>query len=220
MNTEFRSIILLVCFLSSFLSGKAQADLSRLLLEEGLRIPAGISSFQAVWFIPVEFWEQTWPEDLREEEKLVRQRTLTKLRDCVLIAAVPTVSAQFSAENLKLTVKGSGTLPSYSFLALDEDLQVFLDRIRPMVANVLENQPDKVFLGLFALPDMYKHQAEKAYEVVVRYLDESFEWIYPPTALLAPGVCPVDGKVLSPGWKFCPWHGNALNPISSQRAGE
>jgi len=210
----------MACLFFPVFSGKAQVDLPRLLLDETLRIPLGKSSFQAIWCIPVEFWQQTWPEGLGEKEQLFRQQTLLRLRDYVLIAAVPTVNAQFSLENLKLTIKGSGTIPRVPFLSLNEDLQVFLDRIRPMVANVLEVPPDKVSLLLFVIPELHMQKSGTSYEAIVRYLEESFEWNYPPTAVLTPGQCPVDGKVLSPGWKFCPWHGNALSPVSNQGVGQ
>jgi hypothetical protein len=158
--------------------------------------------------------------DLREEERVIRSQTLASLRDYALIAAVPASKAQFSLDDMKLTIKGSGTIPRVPLLSVEENLKIFLDRIRPMVANVLEKESEQVLLVLFELPELNKQKSGSAYEAIVRYQEESFEWTYPPVAILKPCKCPVDGKIMSPGWKYCPWHGNAVDPGSGNESGE
>jgi hypothetical protein len=79
-----------------------------------------------------------------------------------------------------------------------------------MVANVFQEAPDRVSLLMFGLPETLTRNAEGSYSIVVRVQEEIFEWTFPPAALQRPGTCPADGKVMTPGWKYCPWHGNTL----------
>jgi len=206
-RTFWLLFFVLACGLSP---GRAQADLSQLLLEETLRMPQAKSALHAVWLVPVAFWEQTWPEGPSEEDQELRRTTLSLLADYALLAVVAAGSASVSVDQLKLTVKGNGVLPPASYLVLSEELQLFLDRVRPMVANVFQVTPEKVMLMMFSLPDAHKRNDAAVYDVVVRFQDEIFEWTLPPAALQRPGTCPADGKVMTPGWKYCPWHGNAL----------
>ncbi len=205
------------------LSATAQSDQVHIVLEETLKFPDGRSPYEAVWWIPVEFWRLSWPEPDEAEASLQRFRTLEVLEQFELIVLShrePVAQrGQESPSSPQVSLEGWGKMEELRPSAQSDLLRAFLEKIRPMVANVLDATPSQLTLHLYQLPPSFLEARASGRWQPCRLLaeaaDKSMVWAYPPQALRPARHCPVDDHPMAPGWHYCPWHGQPLQESHS-----
>ena len=191
-----------------------QTDLSGRIVAETLINPIGRSEFTAIWWIPLEFWDQTWPVSDDLEHLEFRNRTMIALKGKEMVALVPDSDTEIDFASLKCQLKGFGSLQLIEPIQLDGDLKNFVERVKPMLSNVMEAQPSNINLYFFDIPSNYLLEghadSKKETSLILQYHVEEYSWNYPPLAIRMALVCPEDEKLMEPGWIYCPWHGALL----------
>jgi hypothetical protein len=96
---------------------------------------------------------------------------------------------------------------------IDPDVQIFLTMLRQMLSGMIGPMADNMAFLLFPARTLDGTRiADPLSEgrFSVRVGERSFDWETPLGSMLPAKYCPVDGRKLSGGWTYCPWHGAEL----------
>ena len=175
-----------------------------------------------VWWLPEEFWSVSFQQSgsLTTEQQ---EAFLKTVRPYLLVAAVdgtigPIGGSEFvDLESLRARIKVTDKKGrSYSPLPDDQltgDVKNLSALLRSMFGNMLGAMGQGLHLFFFPAATTDGSSiaaATKEGTFSVEVGEQSFTWRLPLATLLSPKTCPVDGETMSGGWKYCPWHGKAL----------
>jgi len=176
-----------------------------------------------IWWIPVEFWELT-----SEAQGQAKPKELESLEDYTTVAVFfarvgglgtfEFASAEDLTKNAYL-VDADGN--EYHVLSkVSPEAEMLVKVMKPMLASALGRAGENLAVLYFpAKGKNGKKIADAAgpgsFKIVLRNMmgmkDEVIEIRTPLTALSTPKYCPVDHAKMNGSWKFCPWHGVALD---------
>jgi hypothetical protein len=177
-----------------------------------------------VWWVPVEFWEQSAMQDGASPQKA--RETFGSLRQYTMVIIL---AGKIGIGNVNW-FSGSDLRSSTSLR--DADGQVYkpvsdissdaagvTSIIKPVMANILgpagQNLEILFFPATTASGKLIADPArEGRFVISIENLPGTkpltFEWLLPLTSLTPPKFCPVGKERVEANWKYCPWHGVKL----------
>lgn len=215
-----RSLLVTVFVLTglSCFKGVAQGHVATAIVRETMLEFEGKSTFVKLWWIPTAFWELTWPIPDDPETQAYRIHVLEELAHLYLFAMVGSTGKALDAKECSATLSTTHALHSIPVGSLDTLVRRFIERARPMLVNTMGFPENEVQLAVFTSSGKSENSLrpavlEETGQLTLAYRNETYSWAVPPMAMRPALFCPVDGNVLEPGWRFCPWHGVELQSL-------
>ena len=180
-----------------------------------------------VWWIPVEFWEQSAieqgssPQKARETFGSLRQYTLA----IVMAGKLGLGNIHWFPENeirASTSLRDSDGQIYKPITDISPDAAGLISIIKPVMANVLGPAGQNMDILFFASKTakgapIADPTADGNFAVLIDGLGgqklTSYEWRLPLTSLTPPRYCPVGNERMEASWKYCPWHGVKLPPV-------
>ena len=178
-----------------------------------------------VWWLPTEFWEQSaidegsTPEQARDNFAALREYT-------VVIVAVGKVGIGNINWRSESEVRSGTSLrdsDGQSYQPLQEisgDAQGIASIVRPVLANILGPMgknlqilffPAKTKAGRLIADPLRASTFSVVLSNLTAQKETEFTWRLPLSSLSPAKFCPVGKERVEANWKFCAWHGVALD---------
>lgn len=203
-------------------TGETKADA---IIKETQQTVGGKDTTGLVWWLPVEFWEQSAIEGGTAPPQA--RANFAPLRDYIMIiVAVGKVglgNINWRSEKeirAGTSLRDSSGQPYGPLEQISGDAQGISSVIRPVLSNILG--PMGQNLQILFFPARTKSGNPIAdpmragtFSVVLSNLtaqkETEFSWHLPLTSFSPPKFCPVGKERVEANWKFCPWHGVPLD---------
>lgn len=222
-----RLLLVIVTSLAAVLSVSAQVaapvpapdviDLDDL-LDETQQSVRGDGRAGMVWWIPVEFWQASNPADAKDFQIL---------RDYTMVAVVVGKVSAFGSISwiAEADIRKSARLRDPSgavhppLETVSGDARVLGDVLRPVLRNALGAMGESIVVLFFPGRDakgrlLIDPRMQATFAIELRDLpnigSSVHTWNLPLTSLSLPRFCPTGKERVQASWKFCPWHGTAL----------
>lgn len=181
-----------------------------------------------VWWVPAEFWEQSAieqgssPQKARETFAALRQYTVV----IVLAGRIGLGNINWFSQNeiLSGTSLRDGDGQLYKPITdISPDAQGLSSIIKPVMANILGPAGQSLQILFFASKNakgvaIADPTREGSFAVVLDGFGSPapsvYEWRLPLTSLTPPRFCPAGNERVEANWKYCPWHGTKLPPVT------
>lgn len=179
-----------------------------------------------VWWIPVEFWEQSMRQEGSSTQKVAD--TVKPLRDYVMVAVVVgkvgslgsigfVPAEQLRGKTFLRDAKGAD-YPPVAKVAPDAALLASI--VKPILANATGKVGENMEILFFparnaAGQTLADPHTKGSFSIVLKEVlgkpETAYEWQLPLTALSPPKYCPIGKERVNANWNYCPWHGVPLN---------
>lgn len=173
----------------------------------------------SAWWLPAEFFllgeEDMTPQEEEELMEVLGRYTLVAVVDGEIgpFGGATFLPKEQLLESLNLFDANGTAYPPVSKDAVDPDVEIFLMMLRPALTGMLGPMAENMAFALFpARTPEGVRIADPLSEGLfsVRVGERMFDWQTPLGSMLPPKYCPIDGRRVSGGWRFCPWHGAEL----------
>ena len=174
------------------------------------------------WWIPVEFWEESFRNSDRLSERQANEFIAT-LRPYLLLAvmdgnmkplgSIDYVSYDSIYNSLSFVDQAGNTHRPLSTDEIDSEVNSLLTIMKPMLKNVMGSLGENFNFYVFKDIDKKKNRIAdplRKGEFSFSFCEKSFTWETPLSSLTPPKKCPVDKKEMDGTWTFCPYHGEKL----------
>jgi len=210
--------IIALFFLSTIVVLSQEKDVDLMdLIKEIQQVKKVESNMKMVWWIPTEYWRiSTKGSPLVTEEGM---KQLTEIVEPFTIIAALDGDIGIGNLNYKDTLSislFSGDKQQFSPLNNDEipnEAKNILRTLKPVLVNMIgemgRNMNLYVFPNIGDEGDKIISPSVKG-EFRIELNEEDFNWILPLNSFVAKKECPVDNKLMSGVWRYCPWHGTEL----------
>lgn len=198
------------------------ADLGNL-MRESQQIYQDSASLTLAWWIPPDFWRVSFAQnktlELPEEEI---DQFIETVSPYIVVAAVKSrirvTSMKFQNED---AVRANISVIDHAGLRrqpipeneLRPDISNLLGLMKPIISGVAGQVGENLHFFVFDGLDSEGNQIADARlpgELSVGLFDRTFRWKLPLSSLVDKKMCPADNEMVSGAWKYCPWHGSAL----------
>ncbi len=171
-----------------------------------------------VWWIPVEFWANVGekiPDDL-----------LKPLRDYTMVAVAAGHTAPFGISFVRseelvpnLVLRDSDKTEYKALAKASPEAETLVAMMKPMMKNLLGQMGENLNFVFFPSRDskgraLADPSSQREFSIVIKNVlgaDQVFTWKLPLTSLSPPVYCPVGKERLNANWKYCSWHGVAVD---------
>ena len=181
-------------------------------------------NLKLVWWIPIEFWEAVFDQDKNMPKELADE-ILQVFKQYTLLSTIDGTIGTFGDIAYKTKKQIFNSLEiidnnnkSYFPLReerIDQHTKDVIAYIKPVLANMLGKMGENMYFFLFQKEDNPNDRIinpTKEENFTVKLGGEELRWNLPLSSLLKPKKCPVDNKLMSGAWKYCPYHGVKLEP--------
>lgn len=175
-------------------------------------------TLEMVWWLPAAFWEVSFAQDntTTEEDIAMVQQLLDGYEmfavvqgDLGYFGGVTYKPLEEIKKSFSVTFRGS-EIPFAAESSVPADLVNFVSIIKPMMKNMLGPLGENVHVVLLEVGEQYVIDplGDEPFSVKLGNLDVNVD--LPLSSLLVEKKCPVDQKLLSGKWSYCPIHGEKL----------
>ena len=218
---RFTTLLVLVSLFLVSTSFKSSVDVTKL-IKETQQTRNADGKLTIAWWIPVEFWEDSFRNSDRLTEKQSAEFIAT-LRPYLLLAvmdgsmkplgSIDYVSYDSIYNSLSFVDQSGNTHKPLTSDEIDSEVNSLLTIMKPMLKNVMgslgENFNFYVFKDIDKKNNRIADPLRKG-EFSFSFCEKTFSWSTPLSALTPPKRCPVDQKEMDGTWTFCPYHGEKL----------
>jgi len=217
-----RGVVAAVLVTASVLAGaSAHADANlAALTQETRREYQDATSFEIVWWVPVEIWTAALsdrPQAASEAAEVYADHLVFLVAEADLsLGAAKFRPAERTRERFRLLAPDDVWHAPLPEAEVPADLRVALSSLLPALAKGAGEVGQNFRPLVFDAEDGKGRRiasATKPGRLEVRLGERSFVWRLPLAALLPPKRCPVDGEKLSGAFEYCPYHGKRLEPL-------
>lgn len=204
----------LTCVVALFLlclQGLAQNDAQSVILHSTFRELHGPGELDRVWWITPGFWEAVWTAEGGITP--AQQDFLLEFENVILIA-VRTTDLQVALEKewAYIQLDTSSRIYPRPLSSLSEPLIQFEELVTPMIRNVMEATESELVFYHFKIPSNLSAGWKR---IFFRGGTQNHTWAKSQGQYLPTLRCPMDNAVMPSSWNYCPVHGNALVPRTS-----
>lgn len=222
-----KNILLVAALLCSFTIYSQYKDLNDVSVDEMLVETQFTSddpdALEMIWWVPIEFWEVSYSQDptYSEEEMQILKDMLKGYELFAIVkgkigyfGGVDYADLESILSELTVTYDGEKLVP-VSESEISKDLLNFFAIMQPMMANMFGPMGQNMHFIVVqdnARSSVLPVDPKQAKQLSVELGDFKRDIELPLGSLLKRLVCPVDGKLHSGKWTYCPFHGDKLTP--------
>lgn len=219
-----KNLILFTCLATVLSSFSQNKELKNVVLDD-LMTETQFSSdnpdkMEMIWYMPSSFWEISMLQDPSMSEKDVQDMVdLTKGYE--LIAVVQGNIGTFGGityepldkirSEIEVTYSGE-KLQLLETTSYSPDLNSFLSMMKPMLVNMFGPMGENMHFMVFNSEDKdllpINLTSDNDFKISIEGFSKDLD--LPLSSLLMEKKCPVDSKLHSGKWDYCPYHGKKL----------
>lgn len=218
---RFTTLLVLVSLFLVSTSFTSSVDVTKL-IKETQQTRNADGKLTIAWWIPVEFWE----ESFRNSDRLTEKQSaefITTLRPYLLLAvmdgsmkplgSIDYVSYDSIYNSLSFIDQSGNTHKPLTSDEIDSEVNSLLTIMKPMLKNVMGSLGEN--FNFYVFKDIDKKNNRIADPLrkgafSFSFCEKTFSWSTPLSALTPPKRCLVDQKEMDGTWTFCPYHGEKL----------
>ena len=90
---------------------------------------------------------------------------------------------------------------------VSDELTILIEALKPTFTKMLGDYGKAI--EIFVFDNLHKNKIfpDKIGEFTIKFDDSKFNYILPLPSLIEKKMCPIDKKMLSGNWNYCPWQG-------------
>jgi hypothetical protein len=229
VGVRLAALLVVLLTVTAVAASETQVDINAL-TQETQKMSDNPDEMTLIWWIPVEFWAETFKRDPMVNEAQAKD-FINVLKPYTVISVVDGKMGAFGGvtykaradirSKIRIEDSDGGIHRPLSLEKVDADTRNFLSMMKPVMINMLGPMGQNMHFFVFPGKNEQDEEIAAAREegsFSISLGDRKFRWKLPLETLFPEKTCAKCGEKCSGVWNFCPWCGTELPEDDAARA--